>query len=114
MEGDDKIRDRKFGRELAADCLGLAREQFPNASKEMQVAFWEAAARSADSALTALGVSKPKTDNSPVPMTRPECFRFEKTKIPFGKFSGKTVGDIMEEQGGYLDWLCRETEADRF
>jgi uncharacterized protein (DUF3820 family) len=29
----------------------------------------------------------------------------EDTVMPFGKHSGKTLGDILAEDPGYLDWL---------
>ncbi len=113
---DQAIRDRIFGRSLADECLGLAREQFPGASEAMLTAFWEEAAKSAKEALEALGVAPEPSGPRLVPMTDQEARAFETTRLPFGKHVGRTVGDVLADDQGpsYLDWLVQASEADRF
>lgn len=113
---DEKVvRDRVFGRSLAKEVVNLATEQFPGASQEMQISFWSTVNIWAKEALEALGVKEEQKKPQIVPLTGAEAKKFEKRKVPFGKYIGLTVDQVMQEAPDYLTWLAdNESDGDVF
>jgi len=125
MEGDDRIRNRKAGRELFDELLSLVKTEFPCANRDFQEAFWSAAKKQAESALTALGISQPKAiapvrvpvaEVEPDCMTAAECAAFERQRVPtvFKKHGGKTVLQVMGSDPGYFEFITTPTEIDEW
>lgn len=94
------------GRQAADELLALAgtfnAEDHEPFQDRYEQAMWE---RLRDEALKAapLPVTAPRRGSEP--MTAAQAREFEKVPMPFGKYEGTPVGDVYEEDPGYLDYL---------
>ena len=95
-------------RAVADTVVDLICEQSPT-DKISQDAYWAQIKARIGGFMPA---DKRKLETRPVisAMSDKEAKRFELTTLDFGKFQGKTIGEVLEEEGFYLDWLQRYME----
>lgn len=101
---EKQLAERVHGRHTALNMLELAEPA--SLAEEARKTFWIVLR---DEALTHAPLPAPKRPGVE-PMTNAQAHEFEKVAIPFGKHQGRTVGDIVDEDPDYLDWLCGQSD----
>lgn len=104
MNLDKKVKDRKIGRECAADVLFILREQLLHIgdNSDSLDAFWDTIYRAFPDE-----IAKPTPPKVFKPMTEEEAKRFDDVQMPFGKFKNMKMKEI---DLGYLSWFAEQPD----
>src|SRR4051812_29114576 len=108
MPLDQAKLDRRIAASKSAELcvtLMLAEEATFKYADELE-SFWQTAAKLLK---TKLQPAKPVAGAGVIPMSNADAREFSKSEIPFGKHAGYAVGDLLQEDPGYLRWCANQT-----
>jgi len=86
-------------------CPGCYRKLSPETKQDLYRRIGNGYEAAVEKAMAELGVAEFKNppDRARPPSTRPT--KCEDVVMPFGKHQGKRLGDLLDEDPSYLDWL---------
>lgn len=105
----ERVRARQFAAEIIELAAGYAADLLGD---DAAAVFW-AAIR--DEAMRKAPSFEAPTAKAPVqvaPMSDEQASAFDQQELPYGKYKGEFIGDIMSEDSKYMHWLA--TNSDEF
>ena len=106
----EKVARRRTGRLAAMTVCDLMTGEAADLDPEALAAFWE----QIRSVLNNHAPQAPTVIHQQIPpMSDAECIAFEKEKLTFGVNSGRTVGEVANNNSRYLTWLADQQFTDK-